>query len=1370
MSILHTRMQKLLLATLSLSAVMLPSSSFAQPGDVATTPIFTQNAVDPNIILSLDDSGSMDWEMLFPTSSGILWWDNNNESFVDSTGTPNFIADSLYLYLFPNGLGFDNGRKDTGIFETIGPLPPFKQFAFARSAAYNNSYFNPSVTYSPWESYAQQTFGNIDEEDAPADPFAPADDATAARDADRFDLTTVQNRTGLEESFLISDNMVVPEGTVFFNGTSWVTLTSDFKATSPFSLNVEYAPATYYRVINTGTYSVNDFSASTVNGDCSTPTQDHYPFLERSPGSFSGSTGVDTLGPDGRCLTEVTITAGTDEMQNFANWFSYYRKRHLSLRAGLGLSFANISSSRVGMFTINNLVDVNMLDIDTQADKDTIYDDFYSFPIGGGTPNRAALNFAGQQYERTNSGAPITDECQKNHTIFFTDGFTNDTPDADPNFTTPFTGIGDADGDNGVPYADPDNSNTLADIAMKYYEDNLNTNFPAGQVPVTSQCNVDVPDAQLDCNTNLHMVTYTIGLGAQGGVYNNTFGGNFYDEVADVYANPITWPDVGVGSTPSQIDDLYHAAVNGRGEILNAATPAALEAALESALTSITEQIGSASSVAFNTSVLSTGSVVYQARFNTDKWAGELLSFSLDPSTGNVAETETWDAGDVIPASGDRVIYTYNPDSTVGDGSTTDKSKGVLFNASTSTDLSDTNLPAVAIADIGFNLPNEALTPDLTAKDRLNYLRGDRTFEGPEPDTGLSRFRVRSDDTVLGDIVHSAPLFVGNPALNWPTGDGSAGSFPSGADAYSTWSDSINRTGIVYVGANDGMLHGFRASDGVEVMAYIPSVFYSETALASAEADADALAAQAAADADPTDTAKAAAAAAAAATATTAKATATAANDGLYHLSDPDYQHRYYVDNTPSRTDAFIKSRNADGTIDNSRDWHSVLVGTLRGGGKGVFALDVTDPNNFANTTSSAAETALWEFDSSDNADLGLTFSRPTIVPTNATDGSAIRWAAIFGNGYNNGGDCRAKLFVLFLDGGLDGTWTIGEGNDYLVLDTEVGSTASGDCNGLSNVAVVDLNGDGKADSAYAGDIKGNMWAFDLCNAPTSGQNQGICTGTGWGVAHSSGTGQNVSPAPLFTAKDASGGTQPITGAPIVISHPSLLSAEEPNVLVLFGTGQYLTDADKDNPATVRNSYYGVWDRGDGSLLRANLFEQTFEAGFGAGADFRITGTGEPDYTGTNGDIEYGWYIDLPDTSEDDNSATGAAERVVTRSVVIGDIVFFNTLVPTVDGCDVGGYGYLMSVLTNNGGRPDSSIINTDSNIIINDADFKTLPDGSKVAVIGEKSERGILSEPAFLGDKRYESTSKGDILKDDVNLPESIQSGRFSWTELRAE
>ncbi|MCK4742594.1 MAG: hypothetical protein KAT25_02105 [Sulfuriflexus sp.] len=1341
---MNTHVQKILIATLGLGSIILPTAAISEPGALATQPLFTQNAIDPNIILGIDDSGSMDSEVLMQTNDGAFWWHTGEETFVGwlgqtssstnrgiaTPGLPNFNINGAakdnwkkYVYLFPNGTATgDRIYKDDSNSNNSNhyAIPPVIQYAFMRSPDYNSSYFNPTVSYKPWVSYGVSpttvTFDQIPEAAAPSDPIVGTS---------TFKLTvktTEADSILSNHTFRMYKGMVIPDGTRYHNAT-WKTAASDTKITATKEIGIPYNPAVYYRKTTVGTYDITNDAPATETGSCATPSAAHYQFFEVRPSSLVVTSGtVDALGPDGGCLIATTITAGSNEMKNFANWFSYYRKRHLALRAGVSLAFEDLSGIRTDLFTINTLNPVTMLDFDKQVGKDSFYSSLYNIAgNSAGTPNRTALNFAGTQYKRTNTNAPVIAECQKNFTIFFTDGFSTlsgSTPgnvDAETD-TNNYSGV--------APYTDT-YSNTLADIAMKYYKETLipTTTYPAGKVPVSSECDTPTPAAYVDCNTNLHMVTFTVGLGARGTIFNNPDLVNPpYTTVEQVHATPVTWPNVNSARDPRQIDDLYHAAVNGRGQMLNADTPADLQSAMKEALNSLTEQTGSAASVAFNTSVLSTGSVVYQARFDTNKWKGELLSLDLDPITGEVADIADWDAGTLLPDHAQRKIYTYNLD--------TGKKKGVLFKADVSdpdTLATGTDLPNAAIADIALNLPTiSGITPnELTAKDRLNYLRGDRTYEGPDANN-KSRFRERNG-TALGDIVHSAPLFVGNPALNWPTGDGAtAGRFPDAPNDYETWKDGINRIPMVYVGANDGMMHGFNATTGVELMAYIPSSLFS-----------------------------------------------TAANDGLHHLSEPGYQHRYYVDNTASRSDVYTKGRSGSAGTISSRAWRSILVGSLRGGGKSVFALDVTDPGSFGNDASNAAETVLWEFSDTDDANLGLTFSRPTIVPTNAVESNDIRWAAIFGNGYNNGGDCHAELFILFLDGGtglqggLDGAWTEGEGKDYIRIDTEVGSTASGDCNGLSNIAVVDLDGDGKADSVYAGDLQGNMWAFDLCNADTTGLSAGICKGTGWGVS-----GAASPPEPLFIARDANGLVQQITAPPIVISHPTELSGDAPNTLVLFGTGRYIVDSDKDDSVTDTNShtYYGIWDRGVREITRSQLLEQEFLAGFGVGANFRITGTDVPTYSASGNSRQYGWLLDLPDTSDAGNTAAGAPERVVSRSVVIGDIVFFNTLVPTTNGCDVGGYGYLMSVETKNGGRPDSPIINVDTSDTIDDGDFIDVGGSVDAAATGKKTDQGILSEPTFLGDKRYESTSKGEIIKDNVDPGGTTSTGRFSWTEIRNE
>ena len=156
--------------------------------------------------------------------------------------------------------------------------------------------------------------------------------------------------------------------------------------------------------------------------------------------------------------------------------------------------------------------------------------------------------------------------------------------------------------------------------------------------------------------------------------------------------------------------------------------------------------------------------------------------------------------------------------------------------------------------------------------------------------------------------------------------------------------------------------------------------------------------------------------------------------------------------------------------------WRTVLAATLGAGGMGVFALDITDPTKFTESSANAANTVLWEFDSSDDADLGYTFGQPVIGLTKND-----RWAAIAGNGYNADSGI-ASLFIIFLDANLeDGTWD--EGTDYIKISTNIGSTT--DINGMSAPSAVDSDGDGYLDRVYAGDIQGNLWAFNINSADT---------------------------------------------------------------------------------------------------------------------------------------------------------------------------------------------------------------------------------------------------------------------------------------------
>lgn len=1213
---------------------------------LSQAPLFTMNSVKPNIITVIDDSGSMDFEVVVPTNDGALWWSVDNNSFVDSgTLYDNFGGSAnddwkKFVYLFPNGTGTGNRVYSDGSHDHFA-IPPFIQFGYMRSADYNKAYYDPNETYEPWLEYGVTTFDDITPSAAPSDPV---------EGSSTLNLTADMESSSGNYVFKVRPGMVVPKSTYYYDG-SWHTALSDITMSSIVNMGVRYYPATYYQKVTTGTYTVNGTA-----GNCSTPNTAHYTIFKGAPSTFV-STDADALAYDGGCLKKVEIksanapfandggrtdcadTVGNtctydEEIQNFANWYSYYRKRHLALRAGMGRAFDGITDVYTGMFTINHRSDVTMLDFDT--DSDTFYSNLYN--IGGnagGTPNRAALDFAGQQYKRTDAGAPIIEECQKNFTIHFTDGFA----------TLSGTSVGNQDGGTGAPYEDS-YSNTLADVAMKYYSETLRTgsDFPTGEVPIASGCSETTPDPKLDCNPNLHMNTYTIGLGAKGTLYGVT-----HFDVQDAYDTTPVWPNANAARDPTQVDDLYHAAVDGRGEMYNAETTKELQTKLNAALLSIKAQIGSGATATFNTTTLEENSKVYLSLFDSTSWSGDLIAYQLNPTNGNIVSTPDWRAATLLDdrdlSSDPRTIITHNG------------TDGIAFDWSVISALGEGD---ILYDDLNFGEPVDADPAGEYGQSRLEYIRGDRSNEG----TGMD-YRVR--ESRLGDAVHSSAVYVGKPTVNWPD----TAPFPDGTtiEQYSDFSSAnIDRDPVIYVGANDGMLHGFDADTGEEVLAYIPRAVSSDLT-----------------------------------------------SQGLHYLTQTDYSHRYYVDITPTISDAVI-----DG------GWKTVLVGSLGAGGRGIFALDITDPTTFSEAN--AADIVLWEFTSEDDPDLGYTYSEPVVVRTNND-----KWAVIFGNGYEGGN--TAVLFILYISEGTDGEWSV---DDYKKIDTGVGT--SGNKNGLSSPAVVDTSGDGNADRVYAGDLYGNMWVFDISH---SNSNQ-------WSVKK------------LFTAQSG----QAITTAPVITTHPTVPDGNDvaPNLMVYFGTGQYLTLNDTSDDTT--QSFYGIWDNDpdDPGYVLTDLQQQTITQGDGVnGLDVgvRLLSNETVDYTDEE-NPEYGWYFNLPDSGE----------RVVVNGIARGDYIYFNTTVPTDDPCGAGGYGWQMVVDAAIGGRPpaDSPVFDYNNDGVVDLDDIIDYLDDSW-APSGVQFDGGQPSGPAILADKEYTTstnTKSGDEI--DIRGIESLKglnTGRLSWEEL---
>jgi type IV pilus assembly protein PilY1 len=440
--------------------------------------------------------------------------------------------------------------------------------------------------------------------------------------------------------------------------------------------------------------------------------------------------------------------------------------------------------------------------------------------------------------------------------------------------------------------------------------------------------------------------------------------------------------------------------------------------------------------------------------------------------------------------------------------------------------------------------------------------------------------------------------------------------------------------------------------------------------------------------------------------------------------------HQFYVDGSPTVADAY----GAFGTHcpSTSPCWRSILVSGLRKGGQGFFALDVTDPSTFSETN--AAKLVLWEFTDADDKDLGYSFSQPSIVKM-----ANNRWAAVFGNGYNNSESDgvsttstsgHAVLYIVFLDGFSDGTWTAG--TDFIKIDTGIGTTTTP--NGLATPAAVDLDGNFMANLIYAGDLQGNMWRFNVSSSNPSD----------WST---------TPPVKIFTGT----ATQPITSRPEVGPNPQGSAPSSGGVMVYFGTGQYLQQADITTTST--QTFYGMWDKLEQNptlIARSNLVAQTVVSESGGR---RVTSNNSVDWN-----TQRGWYFDLPTSGE----------RQVSDPILRNQRIIFTTTIPDARVCSFGGTSWLMEFNALNGNRLETSPFDTNNDHKVNEADKISVTingQNQTVAVSGVLSTQGILPTPTVLSsgetEIKYNSGSRGGIFTTTED-PGPWAKGRLAWRQLQ--
>lgn len=630
---------------------------------------------------------------------------------------------------------------------------------------------------------------------------------------------------------------------------------------------------------------------------------------------------------------------------------------------------------------------------------------------------------------------------------------------------------------------------------------------------------------------------------------------NAYTDIA-MPPNSESWDKVnerGI-NTPDGIPDAYYLARR----------PDRLEYQLRQALEAIARNSNAAPAV--SSSQLISEGLKYVAKFDSTVISGDIEAYAVD-DLGFFSTTPTWKAGDIL---------TRRVSGVLGVGGDKGESRQIITNNG---NLASSTAGTGAVAFRWSSLPANYKTAmssinalsNTNASIVVDYIRGDQSKEAAS--TGL---RVRGDN-IMGPVVNATPWIQTAPSANY------ADTYFPGYRAFVIAQKSRDK--LLWVAANDGMLHAFNPKEdsspgvggGSEVFAYVPGVFANRLVeiplqRGSARTRLD--------NADFTS----------GATETT-----------------PSNQVWAYADGNPFSADVCLNCNNAA-----NRSWKTYTFSTMGRGAKAVVALDTTDPSTLAaaETSSNPSSIFKWQFTSDDDSDLGyivgdISFSaqsgqaRPIVKLNNG------KFAIILGNG-NKSTNGKAALFILYVDGPntTTGSWT----GNYVKIVADAGSG-----NGLSGASWIDVDGNGTADAIYAGDLKGNMWKFDVSSSDPAN----------WAVAYKT-AGVNK---PLFTAKDGSTAL-PISTAPEIVIPPF------DGVIVTFGTGNAFEST--DYPSNASQKVYGIWDRPDfaktsGRALPTDtttLVSRTYQRQ----SNGAVIVTGTP--TSIDWTTKDGWYFSLPATSE----------------------------------------------------------------------------------------------------------------------------------------
>jgi len=896
-------------------------------------------------------------------------------------------------------------------------------------------------------------------------------------------------------------------------------------------------------------------------------------------------------GPSRNDCASATSCTYDEEMTNFANWYSYYKTRNQMMKSAVGMAFQPVSGNfNVGIVSLSSAAaaagTINNPKVFTGTNRSDWYTALYAMNGSSNTPTRAAVHNIGKMfanlspYDRDAGEEAVQFPCQQNFTFVTSDGYWNGTAspvgqnDAVENaarFCTRARGCVDTRAQT---------IGSLADIALYWYN--------GGSTGVGNSLRPDLEDftkpglvpAASGENTRLHMNTYTLGLGMDGLMtYEPNYdtaprvGGDFYKLITGASSGcpwnsngAYVWPDplsedVSGTSYQARVDDLWHAAINGRGKYFSAADPDDVVQSLTAALNNIQAKVGAAAAAATSTPNISQqDNDIFSDTFTTVKWYGELSDKKVNTVTGVVSSTAVWISSDTVGRKVAAASDTRNLKMLVPSSRTL---KNFRYADMTAAEKAWFSNKCTQLAQCASLSPADRIIVD-DGNNIVNWLRGQQQHAN---DTLMRAYTMTDHNPpglsapipiVLGDIASSKPAFMREPRKEYTM---------AGYNAFAV--ANATRQATVFVAANDGMLHAFNAGTGEEMWGYVPRITMNK----------------------------------------------------LYRQAGTTYgtNHQYTTDGSPEVGDVQI------GGV-----WKSIVVAGLNGGGRGYYAIDVTDPLNPVGLWETCADATVCTGDNLE-PELGLTFGNPQFGFWNN------QWVVFVTSGYNN---------VPGSDGVAGGS-----GIGYLmILDVATGKVlrkiatvggTPGTPSGLAKISAITPNpaSDPVVTHIFGGDNLGQMWRFDLTSST------GVIIATRMGNA---GTTQPITTRPE------------VTSCRVTVTNPDGTVSNIVQRVVVFGTGRLLdvpdvSNSDLQSIYMVKDSPYEV------SPWKSLMVQQTLTL-LSSSANMN-----QYKISANNVDlsVKKGWYVDL---------SLNAKERVnLDPRVVAGSVTVVTNTPASSTSCSVGG-------------------------------------------------------------------------------------------------